>query len=247
MDILKRKKKKNKRLNPNEMYFSLAELHKLKYVKVIYTDFEDKRHEVSTEVKFIGELLISLYFQTEEDGFDIECPQDVTLKFVTSDALYIAKSSLKEVIQTGNIVYFSINPPEKMTRRQSRKYARAELDRTCVLSIADDVGHRTTYLAKSLNMSACGILLYNLESFDSDDIMQEKLEMSKYDCYHVVVFLEQNIVLKLFARFVRDEYVDGTYRYAFQFLNMKQKNIDLICKCITNEQLKMIKLQMRYK
>ena len=187
-----------------------------------------------------------MYFKWKSD-FDINYPQEVTIKFVTYDAMYYAQATLQEIKKSDNRIYFSVIPPTKMIRQQKRKYARVELERSCVLAITDEYGRCTTYLTKSINLSACGILLHNLETLDSNDILKDKVEMSKHAWYNIVIFMEPDVVIKLFAMYVRHECINNSHRYAFRFFNTKQKDIDLIGKCITNEQLKLLKLQMRYK
>lgn len=225
---------------PSEVYYNMAELPKPKYVKVVYTGLDGNSHEITTDVKFLGDVLISLYFRCERD-FNINYPQDILIKFITSDAMYVAKAVLQEIKKADDYVYFSIIPPAKVLRRQNRKYVRVDLDRTCVLVITDKDFNSTTYLTKSINLSACGVLLHNLETMDSNDVLSKEVKMSKYDCYHIVIFLEPDLVLKLFARYVRHEKVNTSHRYAFQFLGMKEKETDMICKYVTNEQLKQLK------
>lgn len=236
MDLIK-KKEETKR-NPAEMSYSTAELSNLKYVKVLYTGLDNKLYSVNTEVKFIGDVLISLYFN-HDASFSIECPQEVMLKFVTMDAMYIASARLQEIKKNDKKVYFSIIPPTKMVRQQKRKYSRVDILRNCVLVVNDEKGKCDTYMSKTVNLSASGILIHELETMFSDKFVE--INASKYGCYHLLLFLEKDIALKLFARFVRHECVNGSHQYAFHFLNVKPKNIDLINKYVTAEQLNQLK------
>jgi len=226
----------------SEMLYSTSELSKLKYVKVIYIGLDGKLHEIRTEFKFIGDVLISLYF-VYDDEFNINYPQDVVVKFVTSDAMYLAMATLKEIKKVDNIVYLTLLPPTKMIRRQYRKYCRVSLNRPCILVSIDEEGKSTVYLSKSVNISASGILVHNLEEMDSDDIVTP--EFLKTGKYHVITFLEDNTVLKLSAKYARNEKVNGVKRYAFHYTNATQEKIDAICKYVTVEQIKQLKAMQK--
>ena len=222
----------------SSIYYDVSELSKLKYVKVIYRDNDDEMHEICTEVKFIGNKLISLYFK-QSNSFYIKCPQDVILKFVTSDAMYISTAVLQDAKQNDNMVYFSILPPDKMVKQQKRKYSRINLDRSCVLVVNDRSGKSSTYLSKIVNLSASGVLITNLETMFEDKYVA--VELSKYDCYHLVLFLEHDKVLKAFTRYVRHDCVDDSHMYAFHYMNLKPKTISEIDKYVASEQIKQLK------
>jgi c-di-GMP-binding flagellar brake protein YcgR len=227
-----------------EMSYDIKELSKLRYVKVIYTGLDCRLHEIKADVKFIGDVLISLYFKRSDD-FDIKCPQDVTLKFVTQDAMYLALALLQEVNKSEGMVYFSVIPPRKMIKRQNRKYSRVELDRSCVLVVNDETGKSTTYLSEAVNISASGILIKNLKTVVNDNPYES--DFSKYDCFHLIICLETDMVLKLFARYVRHEFVGNTHRYAFHFLSVKPEITEQMFQYVAEEQIKQLKLMQSSK
>jgi c-di-GMP-binding flagellar brake protein YcgR len=159
--------------------------------------------------------------------------------------MYIAKAVLQEIKKVDDIVYFSVLPPIKMTKRQERRFCRVELSRTGVLVANGTNGGSTTYLSKTINLSGGGVLINNIEKMSSPDFVE--IDPSLYDNYYVIIFLEQDLVLKLPARYIRTERVNGNYRYAFQFVRINEKFRDVICKYVTNEQIRQLKLQNRYK
>ena len=242
MNLFRNKNEKLDRHNPNEMYYETKPLSTIKYVKVVYMGLDDKYHEIKTDVKFIGESLISLYFKYSYD-FNINYPQDVKLKMVTADAMYIARAVLQEIKKSDKTVYFSVIPPVKMVRRQERKYSRANINRSCVLNVCDEKGIGEVYLAKTVNISGSGILINNPESMQNEDIIELNLSTEKY--YNIILFLDADVILKLPARFVRTTENDGLTGYAFQFLDLEQKIIDIICKYVTNEQIRQLRMQQR--
>ena len=227
----------------NEIGYSTAELSKLKYVKVKYTGLDDKQHEIKTEVKMLGEALISVYFRDIGD-FDIKYPQQVTVKFVTDAGMFIAKSILQSIKKSDNYVYFSIMPPARMIKHQDRKYYRICLKRHCVLICTDEEANSIAFMSKLVDVSAGGVLIHQLESMFNDDIVNINPENFKY--FNIVLFLDIDTVLKLSARYVRQEKREDSYRYAFEFIRMKQKDTDTISKYVAKEQLGQMKLQQKH-
>ena len=233
-----------KKTNPLVIPCNSKTLSKLSYIKVIYTGLDGKLYEKITETKFMGASLFSLYFKSDEP-VDIKCPNDITLKFVTPDEMFLANAVLKEMKQLEGIVYLSITPPNHMVKQQKRKYCRVNVDRSCVLVVTDQNGHSTAYLAKTVNLSACGILINNLEKMENEDPVN--IEFSQYDCYHVVLFLETDKILKLFGRYVRSETVGGSLRYAFRFLSVKPEDTELLSDYVTREQVNQLRIMLNDK
>ena len=223
-----------------EMGYNAAELSKLRYVKVIYTGLDNKQHEIKTEVKFLGEALISLYFRYKQ-CFDIQYPQEVTIKFVTG--LYIAKSTLQEIKKDDNLVYFTIVPPARMEKRQNRRYYRINLKRTCVLVATDANGNSSGYMSRLVDVSAGGLLIHKLESMFSDEYVT--IDPLSYKYFNIVLFLDIDTVLKLSAKFIRWEKGEESSRYAFEFMRMKQSDIDTISKYVNKEQIEQLKMQQQ--
>ena len=87
--------------------YSAADIARPKYVKVTYMGLDNKLHEIKTDVKFIGDMLISVYFRYNKD-FNINYPQKVSVKFITEDGLYVAETTLQKIEKSGSFVYFDI-------------------------------------------------------------------------------------------------------------------------------------------
>ena len=223
-----------------EMGYNTASLSKLKYVSVIYTGLDGNLHETKTEVKFMGTELISLYFRDRKD-FNINYPQNVKIKFVCEDGLYTATSTLQKIEKVDTVVYFNILPPGRMDKQQNRRYYRISLKRACVLIATDEEGHSMGFMSRLVDISAGGVLIHKLESMFKDEYVN--LEPEQYKYYNIVLFLDIDIVLKLSARFVRQEKGEDTYSYAFEFMRMKQSDTDTISKYVAKEQFEQMKLQ----
>ena len=226
-----------------EKSFINADLTRVRDVRVTYTDLDDNSQEIFAEVNFISDTLISLYFHSKED-FNINYPQTITIKFITERGLFIAKATLQEVKKQDSFVYFTILAPKKIEHRQNRKYYRINLRRTCVLVATDEEGNSTAFMSRLVNISACGILMYKLETmFDSKYVA---INPEDYDFFTVVLFLDIDIVLKLSARYVRQEQQpESPPSYAFEFIEMKNRDINTISKYLTKKQLEQIKKQKK--
>lgn len=223
-----------------EVGYNVAELARLRYVKLTYSGVDGNPHEIKTELKTLSDAAISLYVRCRTYP-EIQCPQQIIIKFITDNGLFEAISVLQRIEKVDNIVYFLIQPPTKMIKCQNRKYYRVNMKRTCVLVATDENAHSTAYMSRLVDVSAGGILIYKLESmFDNEFIA---IEPENYKQFNIVLFLDIDVVLKLSARYVRQEKHDKFYRYAFEFTNMKQSDIDIISKYVTKEQVEQLKMQ----
>lgn len=227
-----------------EVGYNLTELSKLKYVKIIYTGLDNHLHEIRTEVKTLEEKSISLRFRYKEN-FDIQYPQNVIIKFVADSGMYIAKSVLQEIKKVNDYVYFTVLPPKKMVKRQERKYYRINLKQTCIFVATDEEFHSTVFLSQIVDISAGGILIHKLQSmFDSRCV---RINVDGFKYFNIILFLETDTVLKLSARYVRQEIADESYRYAFEFTKMTQSDINTISKFVTKKQIEQLKIQQNLK
>lgn len=226
----------------NEVSYNAAELSNYKYVKVIYKGVDNKPHEVMTDVKTLNDSEISLYFKYRVD-FDIKCPQEITVKFVTDDGMFVAKSTLKELEKSNRFAFMKILPPSRMEKRQERKYYRVSMKRYCVLIVTDENGNSKGYMSRLVDISAGGVLIHKLESMFNDCFVN--INPDDWKQFNIVLFLDIDIVLKLSARFVRCEKQEQYYRYAFEFIKIKESDINIISKYVTKEQVEQLNFQQK--
>lgn len=233
------KDNQNKNKSNSEMIpFNISKLSTLQYVKVIFIDKNKELQELRADSNSINSDIIQLYFSSKEN-INVNCPIGVVLKFITLDAIYFAKVILKENKKAGDKFIFILSAPQKTIRQQNRKFYRINIERPCVLLVNNEKNNPRTYIAQSVNISKGGILINGVESILNDE--QINLKHSKGDSFYIAMFLEQGIKVKSSAQFVRSECIDGSYRYAFQFLEMSQKNIVPFDKYLTNEEFKILK------
>lgn len=221
-----------------------AELYNLKYIKLTYTDLDNNINEIRTEYDFLGDQILSVFFKTEED-FNIKYPQEVALKFITDEAVYITKTTLYEIKRAKDkLVYLTLATPTLMDYQQNRKFFRIKIDRVCVLVATDKEGNSTTFMSRIIDLSAGGVLLHQIETMFTDDFIT--IDTSKYVKYNIVLILGINTVLKLNARYVRQDKSDVSQRYAFEFIDNDEKNINTISKFVTQEQVSDLKFKNKY-
>lgn len=223
-----------------DVRYNIEELQKLKYTKIIFTGPDNTLHEIKTEVNFIRDDSISLYIRLATN-ININCPQKITIKFIADSGMYVAIATLQKVARVDNIIYFTISPPQTLYKQQNRKYYRVNLKRTCVLIATDKNGLNSIFMSRSVDVSAGGVLIENLESiFNSKQIT---IEPENYESFNIVLFLDLDVVLKMSARFVRQDMKDNSYRYAFEFIKVKQCDIDTISKYVAKEQYEQLNSQ----
>lgn len=222
---------------------SITDLAEVESLIVIYLGSDRKKHEVRAEIKSIGRYLITLFFQTSKP-VSIGYPQDVTLKFLIDDVMYSAETELKEVKISANTVFLAVQAPENFKQQQNRKYFRMPVNRSGVLVATDNKNFNTVFLTRTVNLSGGGVLLHDFEAMSSGSIVAPEID-DKY-IYTLILLLEANVVLKLQAQYIRHEEVNGSHRYAFQFVNIKTKDLDTICKYVTNEQVKQLSYKQKF-
>lgn len=226
---------------------------KVKRILVTYTDLENKKQEISVSKDAIGEKYISVFF-VYDDNFEIHYPQQIVLKFVTDEALYIIETELKDIIREKNLIYFTIKSPPQIERRQQREYYRLNLTKNIIIlaNNKNSTDMMSMSLAKIINLSAAGVKIGNVEPlFRNDnfyDYEANNIRLSMYNEFHLILILNSKILVRLKANFVRyEKSKDGKSFYCFKFEGKKAKDIDTISKFIILEQVNQKKLEQEAK
>lgn len=227
-----------KNSNSEMMSIDVSKMTNLEYIKVIYVDANNNLHEICSEKRIISNNLIYLYCSID-NNINVTCPTGVVIKLITKEAIYFAKVVLNNITKKNNQIILTINAPNKAIRQQNRKYYRINMERPCVLLFYDDKNNCQSYIAQTVNLSRGGVLISNVESILNDE--QVIIKFSKNDSYNIAMFLEQNLNLKANAIIVRSEFVNNTYRYAFQFSKILKKSEMLFDKYLTREEFKILK------
>ena len=82
----------------------------------------------------------------------------------------------------------------------------------------------------------------DVEEIDSDK--KVILRLPKDTSCNIVLFLEHDFVIKISAKLVRAEEVNGSYKYGLQFFNVPMKYIAPFEKYMTSEELKALKTEL---
>lgn len=230
--------------------WSLFNSTKIKNILVTFTDLDNKKNEISVSRDAIGDKFISVYFAYTED-FEINYPQQIILKFVTEEALYIIETELKDIIREKNIIYFTIKSPPQIERRQRRAYFRLNLVKNIII-FANDVTQEDGMLmslAKIVNLSAGGVKVGRIEKLFPDDKKDSSnIKLSMYKNFYLILVLNSKTLIRLKAKFARYEQgKDGKAYYCFEFVDTPMKDIDTISKFIIVEQVNQHKLERESK
>lgn len=241
------KRKYQQEIGCEMIRWSLFNSTKVKKILVTYTDLVSKKNEIEVNRDAFGEKFISVYFLFSEN-FEINYPQQITLKFITDEALYIVETELKDIIREKNLIYFTIKAPAQMERRQRRAYYRLELTKN-VIVVAHDLTQSdgiSMMLGKIINLSASGAKIGNVEPLFYSDNYEEQsnVKLSLYKNFHVILILNSKTLVRLKASFVRYEKSKaGQSYYCLKFEEQRLKDIDIISKFIIVEQINKNKLE----
>ena len=195
---------------------------------------EPPKEEKSQEIVLSGEEL-RLKEEIENKKFKVDCPQSVMLKFVIGDLLYVATAELANVQIKTTKVNFNIQAPAELKLQQRRRFYRIDLRRLCLLVATNKEGSSDIFIARSINLSAGGILINRLETMADGKFVT--INPEKYEKYGMVIVLESNKVLKLSARYVREEEGKISQRYAFEFVDIEEEKTNYISKYIIGKQI----------
>lgn len=234
---MKKNAQNTEAIDSKTLSFDISNLASLQYVKIIFLDSKNKLHEIQTESSEIEGNIIKLSLQGEKE-FDVDCPTGAVLKFVTTDSIHFTKTVLKKVRSVGHKLVFVLETPQKIIQKQYRKFNRIAKNRPCVLLFKNKTLKDKTFIAKTVNMSKGGVLLHDFESLSNDQ--KQCLKLADGDCCYIAIFIKHNITIKSYAKFIRTEYINESYRYGFQFIDMPKQYSDTLDKYIKSEEFKLV-------
>ncbi len=233
--------------NFSEYYKKLAELKQENIELKKSEEYEKSKEELEEEKRKEEENLKKQKELEEEEKkkYSANCPQEVVLKFVIDDLLYVAKTELKGIGIKASKVYFNVKAPAVLKLKQRRRFYRIVLRRLCMLVATNITGSENSFIAKSINLSAGGILLNGLEPVV--DGSRNVIYPNEYKAYNIVIVLEPDKVIKLEARYVRQEAGKKSKRYAFEFINVSPEKIDFLSKYVIRKQIEKLGIEFDVK
>ena len=159
------------------------------------------------------------------------------LKLVMADSIHFAKTILNNVRNIDNRLIFILDTPTKTIHQQNRKHYRINKERPSVLLINNKNNNRIC-IAQTVNISKGGVLVRDTESLYDDE--KRNIRFTNGDDCHIAIFLKHNLKIKSYAKYIRTEHINDSYRYAFQFSDMSQTHINTLEKYITAEEFKLL-------
>ena len=213
--------------NYDEYYKRLSELKE--------APEEERKKREKEEEKELSEEELKELEEKEVRQYAVECPQRVLLKFVIGELLYVATAELRDVKIKTTKVYFNFTAPVVLKLQQHRRFYRIDLKRLCLLVATNKQGSAEAFVARSINLSAGGVLINRLES--ATDGRLTMLNGEDYDKFQIIIVLEMDKVLKLQARYVREEQGRKYWRYAFEFINIPEEKVNFISKYVIGKQI----------
>ena len=226
--------KNKKRANSEIIPFDISNFSSLQYIKLVFLDEKKELFEIRSENYKIDNDIIQLNFNNKKN-WNISCPTGAVLKLITADSIHYAKTILQNVENINNKNIFTLKTPGKTMQQQNRKFYRITKDRPCALLFNNN---DNVLIAQSINISKGGILISDVESLLNDQEID--LQPADGDLCHIAMFLKHNLRIKSGAIFKRKEYYNDSYRYAFQFVDMPEKYLDIFDKYMTAEEFKLL-------
>ena len=205
-------------------------LAELKQMQILSQEAEQTGGE-----KKLSEEEIKKCKEKEMEKYKADCPQTVLLKFVVGELLYVTNAELKSIKMKYSKIYFNISAPDTLKLQQLRRFYRINLKRLCILIGSDKEGSTDTYVSRSINLSAGGVLINRLESVTESKYIT--LNPEKYEKFNLVIVLEMDKILKLPARYVRQEEGKSSQRYAFEFVDISEEKTNYISKYVIRKQI----------
>jgi c-di-GMP-binding flagellar brake protein YcgR len=198
------------------MKFNLKE-EEIKYIKIFYTDIEKKELTTRAVIKKINnrEIIACAKF---EEKCHITTPQNVSISFVYSDGIYKTNTTLKSAENEEPYLFFIFETPQEVFYEQNREFFRINSSYNCTCIGKDNFEFNT----KSLDLSANGISILT-ENFEN--IPDE-----------IIIFIN-NTPIPTTVQHIRTEEYSDKYKMSFTFINISEKNQNLISQTCIQKQL----------
>ena len=220
-----------------EFDFNYKDLLNLHSLEVTFVDLYGKIHTVRANIENVNEHNIMIFFPYMEN-FNQDVAKQVNIKYVTDNVLYSANVKISSSKVTNDFLYLTVFNPVKVRQLKQRRWYRLALERECVLIAKhkDNPDNNEIYMVTILDVSAGGTLLYRLKSvFDNNPTT---IDPNNYSDFIIILFLDVGSVFNIHAKCVRYESRGMLRKYAFEFVNMTNNDIDMLVKYITKSQIK---------
>jgi len=194
----------------------------INYLKITYRDRWNTQHIIKATLKDVTQHDIKACVKTEEKLF-IDCPQEVELSIVTDEGLYKTKTTLKYTEFVDPYLFFIMDRNDDLSFKQEREYFRVKYKDGVVINfkVEDEIKR---IVCKTVDISAKGVkveLPYNYK------IPQD---------VNLKLYVKNNEML-VNAKLIRNNVEDDIPTASFQFVNIKEQDMDFISKFCLQKQI----------
>jgi len=192
------------------------------YIKISYRDKDNFVHCIKAAIRYINQIEILASAKTDEYSF-ISSPQTVELGIACDNGLYKAKTILQRVEYDSPYILFSLKRPEEMEFHQNREYFRVKIQENVNISYEIDDG---TNLLSSVtyDLSAKGVRI----ELEKEVEFPDEVTLSLFF---------QNRIIEVKAKYIRTDIDDNIIKASFQFIDIKQPDLDFISQICFKKQL----------
>lgn len=194
----------------------------INYVKITYNDKLGFAHCIKAAMKFLGEYELLLSIKSEEN-LQIDIPQEVEIGLACDTGLYKSKTTLKKIQREGAYILFSLQKPVEMNYQQNREYFRVKLQEDANI-LFEENEQLIKIPAITYDISANGVRI----ELDSQISFPPEVK--------IILFLPQRTV-DLKAKYIRTDDEDKLLKASFQFIDIKQSDLDYISQICFQKQL----------
>ena len=198
------------------MKFDLNEAE-IKYIKISFTDIKGIKLTSRASIKRMSNREIIACGKFQENCY-ITTPQKVSVNFVYSNGIYKSNSILKTVENEEPYMFFILETPQEVFFEQNREFFRINTSCNCICRQKDQFEFNT----KSIDISANGI-----------SILTENTEKIPDE---IIIFIN-NTPISTKLQHIRTEEYNDKYKMSFTFLNINEKDQNLISQTCIQKQL----------
>lgn len=203
------------------MKFNLN-LDNINYIKLVYKDKDNNPRCTKAAIKSLGEHEIYACAKFDND-FSIKTPQNISLSFICDNGLYRTTTTLKYIQKEEPYIFFTLETPESLDYQQNREYFRVRLYEDVIIAYTYNEQAKKV-ITKTYDISANGIRIELTEpvTFPEEVVVN-------------ILFPKRNITTK--ARFIRTDDEDDILKASFNFIDLSEKDIDMISQICIQKQL----------
>ena len=198
-------------------------INKLKSIKISYVAVSGEKLCIVTEFRSCnrGRIVTRIANEKLVSGLT---EKTVDVLIVCEEGLYLAQTDIENVRRDDEFTYIYLKTPDLMTRQQNREYFRVNAPFDCTITLIRD-GKLCNYNVTTIDISAGGISCLLPENF--------KIEQNP----KITIYLDKFITIEV--EYKRTEVIGRFFKYSFKYVNISNKDRDMISQACIKKQLEM--------